>query len=533
MHSEAESGGFNVLPAWERGIFAQNVTILDRENNWNFEHEDLDLDYEDLFGSLDDLDPNYSVHHGTAVIGILAGQENEYGVSGMAVRSNVKVRDVNSSVAGLLGRNSYLEDGVIPDIRPGDVILIEVGIQNPTRTPNDNCILDMETETPTYCTLLEALPGEFWNIRELTDLGYIVVEGAANGGVNLADPEMYWGHCGANGTCTPEEESGAIIVAASQGGQDHTRPWWSNFGDRIHSFGWGYDVTTTGYGVDLDENFEAYYNDYSVLDDDNRAYTQSFNGTSSAAAQVAGSIALVQSFAKEHYKPMLPESRSAYLNADHMKELIDRTGTPGDDSGMGKKPDVGEMIDLVAQTEFIPELAMHNGMPFPKSNVVAGIRYDMDKDGRAELITFEHVGDMGIWRVDLSGIGESEDGFGVWDLTIELPLEHMDGNYFPVVNDYDSDEDADLAVYDNKYGLWYVYHTKSHTFELGLNGQANWDLVLDYSADAGWHEFARALPGDFDGDNYLDLAIMRADGVFSIDYGGLGRLESKRLAKRI
>ena len=530
MNSEEESGGFNVLPAWDLGIHGQGVTITDSENNWNFDHEDLPIDLAtSLLTNEEGLDPEAisSIHHGSAVVGILAGQENEYGVRGMAVDSNVKLITGGVGLGTVQhGETAYQIDGTLPPVFPGDVFLIEVGVYNPARTPNGECVLDMETQTPNYCTLLEALPIKFGGIQTLTDLGYIVVEGAANGGADLSERSMYWGHC-YDGPCPPEEESGAIIVAASHSGHDHTRPWWSNFGARVHAYGWGYDVTSSGYGFDLNENFESQENDSSVPGDPNRSYTNSFNGTSSAAAQVAGAIALVQSFAKQHYRPMVPESRSAYLNAGHMHELIRRTGTPGTSSGMGKKPDVGAMIDIVAQTEFIPELAMHNGMPFPKSNVVAGIRYDMDKDGRAELITFEPGTTSGIWKVDLSGTGASDDGYGAWDMTITMPLEYSDGNYFPVVNDYDSDEDADLAVYDNKHGLWYIYYTGSETFELGLDVDANWSEILDYSADPNWHEFARALPGDFDGDNFLDLAIMRADGMFSIDHGGIGHLEKQ------
>ena len=98
------------------------------------------------------------------------------------------------------------------------------------------------------------------------------------------------------------QDSGAIIVGAGQqpsSGVDRQREEFSSFGSRIDLQGWGSGVVTTGYG-DL----------YMAPDrpaDPGLWYTGGFNGTSSAAAIVAGAVANLQSIAlAQSGVPLLP-----------------------------------------------------------------------------------------------------------------------------------------------------------------------------------------------------------------------------------
>lgn len=147
---------------------------------------------------------------------------------------------------------------------------------------------------------------------------------------------------------------------------------------------------------------------------------------------------------------------------------------------------------------------------------VSGIRYDLDGDGRADLISWSRDHQ---WYVDLSGTpppAGSADGFGAWDLILD-PGPLPTGMYFPVVHDYNSDGRADLALYESVQGQWYIRYTDAAL----LAGQwTGWDRVIDYSTDPAWQPYSRPVPGDFNGDHWLDPALTTPDGHWLIDYGG-------------
>ena len=67
----------------------------------------------------------------------------------------------------------------------------------------------------------------------------------------------------------------------------HSKMSFSTYGSRVDLQAWGTGVVTTGYG-DLAE----------YGGDKNQRYTDTFDGTSSAAACVAGAVVLLQSYAK-------------------------------------------------------------------------------------------------------------------------------------------------------------------------------------------------------------------------------------------
>ncbi len=111
------------------------------------------------------------------------------------------------------------------------------------------------------------------------------------------------------------QDSGAIIVGAGRppsSGADRQREGFSSFGSRIDLQGWGSGVVTTGYG-DL----------YRAPDrpaDPGFWYTEGFNGTSSAAAIVAGAAANLQGIAlAQSGVPLLPFQT---------RTLLVQTGSP-------------------------------------------------------------------------------------------------------------------------------------------------------------------------------------------------------------
>jgi len=128
---------------------------------------------------------------------------------------------------------------------------VQVGIQIARRVLRPGDILLLEAQSAKKGPV-EEWPPTFRVIKDAVDAGIIVVEAAGNGGWNLRD--IQW-----NG------DSGAILV-----GSTHMT---SCRGERIDVIGPGFGVVSTRSGD---------------------SFTNSFNGTSSASAVVAGVCALMQ-----------------------------------------------------------------------------------------------------------------------------------------------------------------------------------------------------------------------------------------------
>lgn len=549
LQGESATGGLNILPAWDAGITGQGVRILDSENNWNFGHEDLpiselDVLYPDV--AIDNSDN--AIQHGTAVIGLLGGLDNGLGVTGITHSSEIKLDQKSKSAFGALTiiedffqdySDGYV-DGDDAFIRPGDILNFLGGVLGPSSPLNSKCAITVGAEIPNYCVPIESYPLGFAILQDLSSFGVIIMEPAGEGATDLASPLMNFTDCGGD-PCPNlgKDDSGAIMVASSQAGKDHTRPWWSNCGTRVNTYAWGDGIVTAGYGQDGFLSGQFTPNPYSDPSDQNKWYTSSFFGPCGSTTLVSGAVALVQSYTKEFYKDIIPH-KQVYLDSYQMRKLIDMSGTPSSSGcNIGKKPDVGAMMALVADGAVLPHVAPDTASLFAPPNAVSGIRYDMDKDGRADLISLDPTmgSGGGVWKIDLSSVappGGSEDNFGAWDLMIEMTLPGGYGQgekpiFFPVVHDYDSDGDADLALYDSNSGKWYIKYTTEEllAFAAPVVKQTEWDVVIDYSADENWKRTSEPRPADYNGDNWLDIGIVTPDGHWLIDFGGVGHIEKQ------
>ncbi|OGQ45388.1 MAG: hypothetical protein A3H42_02300 [Deltaproteobacteria bacterium RIFCSPLOWO2_02_FULL_46_8] len=97
---------------------------------------------------------------------------------------------------------------------------------------------------------------------------------------------------------------------------------------------------------------------------------------------------------------------------------------------------------------------------------------------------------------------------------------------WPVVEDYNSDGRADLAVYDKEHGVWYIKFTNKNLL-VGRWSSWDWQIQLPYHDELNRSvrltKYARPLPGDYNSDGNIDLALARSDGIWSIDFGGPNR----------
>lgn len=149
----------------------EGIRIVDCEWGWRFTHEDL-LECEGgvIAGTATTLD-DY-VNHGTAVEGILGGDVNPYGVTGICPRptfygSSLWDQSTSTAIKAAADR-----------LGPRDFILLEVHRSGPKSTGSGQ---------EGYIAI-EWWPDDFAAIKYATDKGIIVVEAAGNGSQNLDDP---------------------------------------------------------------------------------------------------------------------------------------------------------------------------------------------------------------------------------------------------------------------------------------------------------------------------------------------------------
>lgn len=286
------------------GITGAGMRVADIEYNWNLNHEDMGLPASTNLdpAPLYDPFPTDQGNHGTAVLGLLMGRANGYGISGFATSAAIYVAPAMTSTFGYnVARAVEL---AATSLRSGDIILIE--------------------QQAAVCNGPDYGPVEwdlavFDAISIATAMGIVVVEAAGNGGVNLDDVS-----CEGRFDVTVRN-SGALIVGAGDP-VTHSRLSFSDYGSRLNVQGWGYGVVTTGYGDLFDPN--------DLL----RRYTQYFNGTSSASAMVAGILTSMQGMARGMgYRPLEPTCLVAVLS---------QTGTPQPSSEVSTP--IGNLPDLEA-----------------------------------------------------------------------------------------------------------------------------------------------------------------------------------------
>ncbi|MCD4702569.1 MAG: S8 family peptidase [Candidatus Aegiribacteria sp.] len=260
--------GIDAIYAWtQTGGDGIGVTVCDLEYSWNFSHADLTKAPGSLINNYV-VDPFGDNNHGTAVLGEMVSDFNGWGTTGICHGASLKTCGTYYGNPTPWWNVSGAITAAISQLSAGDVILLEQ---------------QWEYVTGSY----DYVPIEWWGsnfpagqvnnavyiaIQNAVANGIHVVEAGGNavngGGVNM-DPMPWFG------------DSGAIIVGASGAytSGDLKRLYYSNYGSRFTSHGWGEDVVTTGYGTLYSTMGVNYY------------YASGFSGTSSASPMVAGAAA--------------------------------------------------------------------------------------------------------------------------------------------------------------------------------------------------------------------------------------------------
>jgi subtilisin family serine protease len=278
----------------------RGVTICDIEGNWNLSHEDLPAGIRLLGGtviaSLDWRD------HGTAVLGEMVSRPGAVGTVGIVPDAKAVV---HAAMVGGVFNTAAAISGAADKLKAGDVILIELQATGP-----NGKYVAMQYWDDVFAAIVAA-----------TAKGITVVEAAGNGDENFELPVF-------TGTGL-QKDSGAIVVGAgvppmnffdhagaggsmpgyAEIGVPRSRIWFSNHGKIVNVQGWGWHVTTLGYG-----------DAQGGTADENRWYTHRFSGTSSASPIVTGAVAALQGAAKAKL--------GAPLTPAKVRSLLMSTGTP-------------------------------------------------------------------------------------------------------------------------------------------------------------------------------------------------------------
>ncbi len=285
-----------------KGSDGKGMSFADVEYDWTLTHEDLRIPSLRVLETELTSDRFGGPEHGTAVLGIISGIPNSFGVTGIAPGAFAYVASASSTELGYQPARAI--GLAMNKLRAGDVIIIE--------------------QQASVCGLEDFGPSEFYQdvfdaVSAATAKGIIVVAAAGNGDVNL-DRDTCVGAFDRS-----KRDSQAIIVGAGSSA-NRTKLAFSSYGSRVDVQGWGENVTTTGYG-----------DAYNPTNDVRRFYTKSFNGTSSATPIVAGTVLIIQGVRKACGLPPATPLE--------MRELLVRTGTR---QGSPRARNIGPLPNLQA-----------------------------------------------------------------------------------------------------------------------------------------------------------------------------------------
>jgi subtilisin family serine protease len=281
------------------GAKGKGITICDIEGNWNRAHEDLPTGIPLIGGTvINDLGWR---NHGTAVLGEMVSISDGKGCVGISHQADAVVH--STIINGVFNTAGAIHNAA-SNLKAGDVMLIELQATG----PNGKYVA------------MQFWPDIFSAIKSAVDKGITVVEAAGNGDENF-DLAVF------NGTGL-QKDSGAIIVGAGVPPTNHvdfdgfgaalpsyaslgvprSRIFFSNYGKIVNVQGWGWHVTTLGYGDAQGGNSENIW------------YTLRFSGTSSASPIVTGAVACLQGRAKA--------KNGAPLTPKRVRDILISTGTP-------------------------------------------------------------------------------------------------------------------------------------------------------------------------------------------------------------
>ncbi|OPB34673.1 S8 family serine peptidase [Bartonella taylorii] len=307
-----EGRGMNIRSVWAQGNTGQGVVIRHIDFGIYKDHEEFQ---EGNITVVHSRSETKDCNHGTASTGCIAAGKNSFGVTGIAHSAAFHFYDTDDLYK------------VVEQAKPGDIVSI-----------------DMQAYFNNEFAPMISIKSWWDAIKNLTQKQVITIMAAGNGGHNVGNLSF----------CPDYGDCGGILVGACNPPDGH-RASFSNYGHRdslINS--WGWDVVTTG------------YDSLQKRPGHNRNYTNTFNGTSSATPLCCGALALLQSHAKKRGFLLTPQS---------MRALLKRSSyTEGVKDGIGRRPNVGQLVKIVDAMAFTPIAGVN---PFPASSNYLNYNIDL------------------------------------------------------------------------------------------------------------------------------------------------------------
>jgi hypothetical protein len=320
--------GFAAIEVWPQGATGKGINVCDVEGAWLLDHEDLPPNISLIGGTM--LPSLANRNHGTAVLGVMISMPKNVGCAGISYQARAMVQ---SAVIDSVFNAAGAIFNAASKLRAGDILQIELHAA-PPGGPADKFLA------------MQYWPDVFAAIQVAVSKGIVVVEVAGNGNANFDSPDY--------ADTGLQKDSGAIVVGAgvpptnyfdayaapgfapyTRIGTPRSRIWFSNYGEIVNVQGWGWHVTTLGYGDAQGGKSEKTW------------YTLRFAGTSSASPMVAGAAACLQSYAKVKHGTVLTPNR--------LRDILIQTGTPQADDApraplsqkIGPQPDLARGLQAI------------------------------------------------------------------------------------------------------------------------------------------------------------------------------------------